>query len=57
MWTVESGTASGLSHNLLSFPQERKKLVKEFNRERRKNKTPKHLKKRKEKLAKANSKR
>lgn len=32
--------------------KERKKLVKEANRERRKTKTPKHVKKRKEKLAK-----
>ena len=32
--------------------KEHKKLVKEANRERRKNKTPKHVKKRKEKLAK-----
>jgi hypothetical protein len=32
--------------------QERKKAVKEFNKERRKNKTPKAEKKRKEKLAK-----
>jgi hypothetical protein len=32
--------------------QERKKVVKEFNRERRANKTPKTAKKRQEKLAK-----
>lgn len=37
--------------NLVS-PQERKRVVKEFNRERRKNKMPKHVKKRKQKLAK-----
>lgn len=33
-------------------PQERKRLVKEAQREKRKNKTPKRVKKRKEKLAK-----
>lgn len=32
--------------------KEHKKLVKEANREKRQNKTPKHVKKRKEKLAK-----
>lgn len=32
--------------------QERKKMVKEAQREKRKNKTPKHVKKRKEKTAK-----
>lgn len=34
------------------FLQERKKMVKEAQREKRKNKVPKHVKKRKEKTAK-----
>jgi hypothetical protein len=37
--------------------KERKRVVKEFNRERRKNKTPKHVKKRRDKVAKLNKKR
>lgn len=34
------------------FFQEKKKMVKEAQRERRKNKVPKHVKKRKEKVSK-----
>lgn len=47
----QSGKDSEEKEQTLS-KKEHKKLVKEANRERRKNKTPKHVKKRKEKLAK-----
>lgn len=38
---------------MVLFPQEMKKMVKEAQREKRKNKVPKHVKKRKEKVAKS----
>ncbi|KAK7823655.1 hypothetical protein U0070_003307 [Myodes glareolus] len=46
-------TVTGLKKDLSGVQKERKKMVKEAQREKRKSKIPKHVKKRKEKTAKA----